>query len=81
MEGLAGAPAGVSDPELVEGPMRRRFSAEYKLAILREADGCSQPGGVAALLRREGLYSSHLAQWRKQRDAGALRALRAPAWV
>src|SRR6266536_665081 len=65
-------PAGVSDPELVERPQRRRFSAEYKLRILREADGCERPGEVGALLRREGLYTSHLTYWRKQRDAGAM---------
>ncbi|MCA1700332.1 MAG: transposase [Actinobacteria bacterium] len=72
------APAGVPDPELVERPRRRRFSAEYKLRVLREADACSRPGEVGALLRREGLYTSHLSQWRKQRDQGALRALSRP---
>ena len=70
------APEGVPDPELVERPKRRRFTAEYKLRVLREADACSQPGEIGALLRREGLYSSHLlSEWRKQRDAGALQAL------
>jgi transposase len=69
------ASAGVADPELVERPRRRRFSAEYKLRILREADACSRPGEIGALLRREGLYTSHLTAWRKQRDAGALEAL------
>jgi transposase len=63
------------DPELVERPRRRRFSAEYKLRILREADGCTKLGEVGALLRREGLYTSHLSVWRKQRDEGALVAL------
>jgi len=63
------------DPELVERAQRRRFSAQYKLAIVREADACSEPGEVGALLRREGLYTSHLNYWRKQRDAGALEAL------
>ncbi len=72
------APAGLPDPELVERPQRRRFSAEYKLRILREADGCSRPGEVGGLLRREGLYTSHLTYWRKQRDAGALRELGRP---
>jgi len=72
------APAGVPDPELIEGPKRRRFSAEYKLAILREADACSRPGEVGALLRREGLYSSLLSEWRKQRKAGSLQALSRP---
>jgi transposase len=63
------------DPELVERPKRRRFSAEYKLQVVREADACSQPGEIGALLRREGLYSSHLVEWRRARDAGALEAL------
>jgi transposase-like protein len=69
------APAGVPDPELVERPRRRRFTAEYKLAILREADACVRPGEIGALLRREGLYSSLLTEWRRARDSGALRAL------
>jgi len=64
-----------SDPEVLEKPARRRFSAEYKLAILREADACTEYGAVGALLRREGLYSSHLTSWRKQRDEGSLKAL------
>jgi transposase-like protein len=63
------------DPELLERPRRRRFTAEYKLEVLREADGCTKPGETGALLRREGLYSSHLTAWRKQRDEGALGAL------
>jgi len=72
------APAVVPDPELVERPRRRRFPADYKLRVLREADACTRPGEVAALLRREGLYSSHLSAWRKQRDQGALEALSRP---
>jgi transposase len=78
--GVAGraAPGGVPDPELVERAKRRRFTAEYKLAVLREADACTQPGEVGALLRREGLYSSHLVTWRKQRDAGSIKALSRP---
>jgi len=63
------------DPELVEGPRRRRFTAEYKLKVLGEADRCSKPGEIGALLRREGLYSSLLSTWRKQHDEGALHAL------
>ena len=63
------------NPELVERPQRRRFSAEYKLRIVEEADRCTELGEVGSLLRREGLYSSHLSQWRKQRDEGALQAL------
>lgn len=54
------------DPEVSERPRRRQFAAEYKARILREADACHEPGCVGALLRREGLYSSHLAAWRKQ---------------
>jgi transposase-like protein len=85
--GIAGDAGGMStppDPEVPAKARRRRFSAEYKLAILREADACTQPGEIGALLRREGLYSSHLVDWRRQRDAGALQALarrrgRAPA--
>jgi transposase len=69
------ARAGVPDPELVERAKRRRFTAEYKLRILQQAEACTQPGEIGALLRREGLYTSHLTAWRKQRDAGALEAL------
>jgi len=63
------------DPELVERPRRRTFTAKYKLKVLREADACSKPGEIGALLRREGLYTSHLSAWRKQRDRGALKEL------
>jgi len=56
-------------------PKRRRHGAEYKLRILGEADACTLPGQVAALLRREGLYSSNLICWRQQREAGILSAL------
>ena len=59
---------GVPDPEVSEQAKRRRFTAEYKLRIVREADACKGDGDVAALLRREGLYSSHLSSWRRQRD-------------
>jgi transposase-like protein len=65
-------------PELTERPRRRRFTAEYKLNILAQADACQQHGALGALLRREGLYSSHLDAWRKQREAGALAALGQP---
>ena len=71
--GLA-ARLGVADPELVEGPKRRRFTAEYKLRVLREVEACASRGEIGALLRREGLYSSLLSEWRKQRDTGALEA-------
>ena len=66
------------DPELVDRPLRRRFSAEYKLRILREAEACTRPGEIGALVRREGIYTSHLSKWRQQRDAGALEALGRP---
>ena len=68
----ASSPRGVPDPELAERPRRRRFTAEYKLRVLREAEACTRKGEIGAMLRREGLYSSHLTAWRKQRDAGAL---------
>src|SRR4051812_7065208 len=69
--------AGVPDPELIERAKRRRVTADYKLRI-RRADACSRPGEIGALLRREGLYTSHLTAWRKQRDAGALAGLERP---
>ena len=74
----AGGRAVAPDPELVERPKRRYFSAEYKLAILREAEACTRLGEIGALLRREGLYSGHLSKWRRQRDVGALEALERP---
>jgi transposase-like protein len=64
------------DPQVDEKPQRRRFSAQYKLKILQEADDCTQSGQLGALLRREGLYSSHLKTWRRQRDDGMLDALK-----
>ena len=74
--GSAGASSSRgADPELVERPRRRRFTAEYKLGVLGEAEACTRTGEIGAMLRREGLYSSHLTAWRKQRDAGALEGL------
>ena len=67
-EPVGRAVPGVPDPEVSEQAKRRRFTAEYKLRILREADACKGDGDVAALLRREGLYSSLLSSWRRQRD-------------
>jgi len=58
------------DPEVAARRPRRRFTSQYKLEVLRKADACSQPGQLGALLRKEGLYSSHLVTWRKQRAAG-----------
>jgi transposase len=68
----------VPDSEVVVKAQRRQFSAEYKRRILQEADSCTQRGAVGALLRREGLYSSHLNTWRQQRARGELQGL-APA--
>jgi transposase len=65
----------IPDPAVAERPVRRRFTAEYKIRILREAERCTQPGQLGALLRREGLYASHLNTWRQQRDAGILAGL------
>ena len=65
----------VPDPEVIPQAKRRQFSAEYKLRILTEADQCTRRGEIGALLRREGLYSSHLTTWRKQRDQGQLQGL------
>ena len=63
------------DPEVAEKKPRRRFTARYKLRILAEADACTQPGQMGALLRREGLYSSNLTTWRQQREKGILQAM------
>jgi transposase-like protein len=62
-------------PEVVEKPKRRTFDAAYRLRIVEEADRCIEPGQVGEMLRREGLYSSYLTKWRRQRDEGALKAL------
>src|SRR5204862_4462809 len=66
LEQARGGPAS----EVVAKATRRRFTVEYKRQIVREADGCKTPGAVGALLRREGLYSSHLAVWRAARERG-----------
>ena len=63
------------DPETPAKAVRRRYSASYKQRILEEADRCSAPGEIGSLLRREGLYSSLLSKWRRQRDSGAFAAL------
>ena len=76
--GGSAASVGVAGPELVERPRRRRFTAEYKLRVLREVDACERPGEIGALLRREGLYSSLLTEWRRARETGALQALGRP---
>ena len=72
------AEAGVPDPELVEQAKRRSFTAKYKAEILAKADACTRPGEIGELLRREGLYTSHLTYWRKQRRDGALKELGKP---
>ena len=63
------------DPEVVPRAKRRRFSAAYKLRILEETDACRERGQIGSLLRREGLYSSHLTTWRQQREQGQLDGL------
>jgi transposase len=71
---VVAAPASAS-PELSDRPRRRSFSAQDKLRILAETDRAAETGGIGAILRREGLYSSALTDWRRQRDAGAFGAL------
>ncbi len=66
------------DPEVRERPVRRTFTAEYKLRIVEEANAAREPGAVVALLRREGLYSSHLVEWRRLYRLGALSNLAHP---
>ncbi len=77
MEGAQSMEARELSPssEVLEKPVRRRFTVEYKARILAEAEACTQPGLLGELLRREGLYSSHLATWRRQRDEGVLAGL------
>ena len=76
VSGAARPASGVpTDPEVPEKAQRRRFTAEYKLGIVEAAEACREPGDVSALLRREGLYSSHLSTWRQQQRAGALNGL------
>ena len=67
----------VPDPEVVAQAKRRQFSAEYKGRILAEAEQCTERGEIGALLRREGLYSSHLSNWRRQQRQGQLQGLAA----
>src|SRR5271170_5745043 len=75
-DGKAGADPKIHpNPEVVAQAKRRRFTAEYKQQILSAADQAKGTGGIGALLRREGLYSSLLATWRRERDAGVLQAL------
>ena len=69
--GAAAAP----DPEVSAKATRRRFSPRYKLSVVERADACETPGEIGELLRREGLYSSHLSAWRKAVREGSLEAL------
>ena len=73
---LGRGPDTVRDVEVAEKPVRRRYSAAYKLRVLEEAEACRENSGeLGALLRREGLYSSHLNTWRRQRREGTLAGL------
>jgi transposase-like protein len=65
----------IPDPEVVPTAKRRRFTTQEKVRILKEADACTEPGELGALLRREGIYSSYLSRWRRARDRGELQAL------
>jgi transposase len=65
-----GEPKTAPDPEVVAKAQRRQFTSDYKKRILAEADSAHKPGAIGAMLRREGLYSSHLTHWRQQRDLG-----------
>lgn len=77
MEAMAQASNEEHAVEVMEKAKRRQYSAAYKLKILQAADACTKPGEVGALLRREGLYSSHLAAWRKARARGERKGLEA----
>ena len=70
-----GESPSLPDPEVEVKAGRRRFTARYKLSIVEQADRCQHPGEIGALLRREGLYSSHLSSWRRQRREGLLQGL------
>jgi transposase len=74
--GSSPRPPVAPDSEVVAKPKRRRFTAEYRLRIVEEADRCTESGDVGRLLRREGLYSSHLTKWREARHEGSLHGLR-----
>jgi len=74
---MAVGEAVARESEVTEKASRRRFTAEYKLGVLRSVDACGAVGEIGALLRREGLYSSHLNAWRQQRERGLLGAMAA----
>lgn len=65
----------IPNPEVVAKATRRRFGAEYKLGIVRETERLTEPGAIGQVLRREGLYSTHLSAWRRERERGALDAM------
>jgi len=67
---VSSTPRAAPDPEVTARHARRRFTTQYKLEILRRADACTRPGQLGELLRKEGLYSSHLLTWRRQREEG-----------
>ncbi len=75
MQSIGTMPRAPEETEVVAKPARRRFTAEYTRRIVQAVDACREPGEVAALLRREGLYSSHLAAWRAARRRGELAGL------
>jgi len=75
METVNSTGLATSEGEVMAKATRRRYTAEYKLRVLREVDDCTRHGEVGALLRREGLYSSNLTAWRKQRETGELEGL------
>jgi transposase len=72
MESVPKTTTALQDVQVSATPRRRRFTATYKLSIVRQADACTKPGELGALLRREGLYSSHLTDWRRAREKGEL---------
>ena len=75
-DSLATGTAGTApDPEVPDRPKRRRFTAEYKRKILKQAEACTRPGELGALLRREGVYSSSLWAWRAARERGEIAGL------
>jgi transposase-like protein len=75
---VPGGAKTLPDPEVLDKARRRQFTADYKRRILSEADSTMEAGAIGALLRREGLYSSHLTHWRRQRDRGLAPCRRGP---
>ncbi len=75
MSKTATIPQPQPDPEVEPRPKRRTYTGEYKAKILEECDAATEPGQIGAILRREGLYSSHLVDWRNRRTSGGTRGL------